>query len=89
MVMDADRAGQSDEAQLEFAAQQGRAILTYNIKHFSPLAQLWYEAGRDHAGIILSVELPQGELFRQALKLLETVSAEEVINSVRYLQEFK
>ena len=88
-VVDADQAGRSDESQLEFASQQGRAILTYNVKHFGPLAQLWYEAGRDHAGIILSVELLPGELLRQVQKLLETVSAEDMVNSVRYLQEFK
>jgi hypothetical protein len=30
-VYDVDRGGLSDEAQLEFAAQEGRAILTYNM----------------------------------------------------------
>ncbi|MBM4424589.1 MAG: hypothetical protein FJ030_14570 [Chloroflexi bacterium] len=88
-VCDVDRGGLSDEAQLEFAAQEGRAILTYNIPDFSPLARLWYEAGRNHAGIILSNEIGHGELLRRVLKLLETVSAEEMKNSVRYLQEFK
>jgi hypothetical protein len=64
-------------------------VLTYNIKDFSPLARLWYEAGRDHAGIILSVELEHGDLLRQVLKFLTAVSAEEMANGVRYLQEFK
>lgn len=88
-VYDVERGSQSDEAQLEFAAQEGRAILTYNIKDFSPLARLWYEAGRDHAGIVLSVELDHGELLRQVLKLLATITAEDMANTVRYLQEFK
>lgn len=88
-VYDVDRGGLSDDAQLEFAAQTGRAVLTYNIKDFSPLARLWYEAGRDHAGIILSVGLEHGDLLRQVLKFLTAVSAEEMANGVRYLQEFK
>jgi hypothetical protein len=70
-------------------AEQGRAILTYNVKHFVPLAELWYEAGRDHAGIILSDELEQGELTRRAVNLLAAVSAEEMKNALRFLQEFK
>jgi hypothetical protein len=49
---------------LAFAAIQGRAILTYNTRHFVPLVKLWYEAGREHAGVILSIQLPPGELHR-------------------------
>lgn len=88
-VVDAGRQGFADEAQLEFATQQGRAILTYHVKHFSPLARLWYEAGREYAGISLSVELPRGELMRQVIRLLEKVSADEMANRVRFLQDFK
>lgn len=88
-VCDADRAGMDDDEQLAFAAEQGRVVLTYNIKHFAPLAQVWYEAGRDHAGIILSEQLEPGELLRRVKKLLATVSAEEMSNAVRFLQEFK
>ena len=88
-VYEADRGGLADEAQLEYAAGEGRAILTFNAKDFIPLAELWYEAGRDHAGIVVSVRLEQGELLRQVLRLLASISAEEMTNAVRYLQEFK
>ncbi|MBI3362087.1 MAG: DUF5615 family PIN-like protein [Chloroflexi bacterium] len=88
-VVEAKRESLSDEEQLEFATDQGRAVLTYNAKDFAPMAQLWYEAGRDHAGIVLSEETEPGELLRRVKKLLETVSAEEMKNAVRYLQEFK
>jgi predicted nuclease of predicted toxin-antitoxin system len=88
-VRDANRAGLADELQLAYAAEQGRAVLTYNIRHFIPVAELWYEAGRDHAGIVLSEELEQGELLRRVLNLLAAVSAEEMANTVRFLQEFK
>ena len=37
-VQDAQRGGLDDEAQLVFATEQGRSLLTYNIKHFTPLA---------------------------------------------------
>jgi hypothetical protein len=78
-----------DDEQLAFAAEQGRAVLTYNMKDFAPLATVWYEAGRNHAGIILSEELEHGELLRWVEKMLKAISAEEMINAVRYLQEFK
>ncbi|MEK7276482.1 MAG: DUF5615 family PIN-like protein [Chloroflexota bacterium] len=88
-VEDVGKKGEDDEPLLVFATTQGRAILTYNISDFSPLAKVWYEAGRDHAGIILSKNLEKGELLRRVTKLLETVTAEEMKNAVRYLQDFK
>ncbi len=88
-VYDVARKGLPDESQLEFAAAEGRAVLTYNAKDFLPLVELWYETGREHAGIVVSNQIAEGELLRRVLKLPETVSAEEMRNSVRYLQEFK
>ena len=54
-----------DEPLLKFAATEGRAVLTYNARHFVPLARLWYETGREHAGVILSIQLPPAELMKQ------------------------
>ncbi len=88
-VQDAGRKSEKDEPLLKFATEQGRTILTYNAKHFVPLAEVWYEAGQDHAGIVLSDEIEKGDLIRRVTKLLETVTAEEMKNAVRYLQEFK
>jgi hypothetical protein len=39
--------------------------------------------------MVISNEIMPGELLRRVLKLLETVSAEEMRNTVRYLQDFK
>ena len=88
-VVAAGRLGLADDLQFEFAAQHHRALLTYNIKHFSPLAAHWYETGRDHAGLILSAELARGELLRRVENLLTSISAEDMQNAVRYLGEFK
>jgi hypothetical protein len=78
-----------DEPLLVFATAEGRAVLTYNIRHFVPLVRLWYEARREHAGVILSVQLPPGELLKQVERLLATLSADTLKNTVRWLQEFK
>jgi predicted nuclease of predicted toxin-antitoxin system len=81
--------GFTDEEQLAFAASRGWAILTYNRKDFSVLARSWQEAGRSHAGIILSGQFSNrqtGELLRQVCRFLDSVSASEMWNTVRNLQ---
>jgi hypothetical protein len=82
----------SDEAQLTYAMEQGMAILTYNSQDFAPLAESWFFAGREHAGVILSPQFSQrqfGELLRQTLQLLNRLTAEEIHNLVVYLQQFR
>jgi hypothetical protein len=80
----------SDEAQLSYAAAQGMAILTYNAQDFIPLAQAWFRAGREHAGMILSEQFSQrqfGELLRRVLRLLDSLTAEEMHNQILFLQQ--
>jgi hypothetical protein len=67
--------GVDDELLLAYATSQGRAVLTYNVRHFAPLVRMWYEAGREHAGVILSIQQPPGELLKQMERLMETLSA--------------
>jgi len=59
------------------------------VRHFVPLVRLWYEAGREHAGVVLSTQLPPGELLKQVERLLITLSAEELENTIRWSQEFR
>lgn len=78
-----------DEPLLALAASERRAVLTFNVRDFVPLVRRWYEAEREHAGVILSVQLPPGELLKQMQNLLATLSADELKNTARWLQEFK
>ena len=77
------------EPLLALAAAQGRALLTCNARHFVPLVRLWYQTGREHAGVILSVQLLPADLLKQVERLLTMLSADELKNTVRWLQEFK
>ncbi len=88
-VYEIGRGGLGDQDQLEYAAAQGRALLTFNARHFEPLAVEWFFAGRPHAGIIISDELPPGELRRRVENLLKMRSAEELQSVVVWLQMFK
>jgi hypothetical protein len=68
------------------------AILTYNARHFTALARMWFFVGREHAGIIVSEQFSQrqfGELLRRVLQLLNNLTADEMHNRVVFLQQFK
>jgi len=71
------------------AVENHRAIVTFNTKHFVPLARQYAREGKVHYGVVVSNEIPQGELKRRVTKLLESVSADDLMNMVRFLQEFK
>jgi len=49
----------------------------------------YWRAGEEHYGLIVSQQLPLGELLRRVLKMLDTVDAEQMKNSYRDLGEFK
>ncbi len=54
--------GRDDEEQLQYAASSGRAMLTFNQKHFRPLYDQWWTSGRSHSGIVLSKEYKLDEI---------------------------
>ena len=78
-----------DEVQLEYAASQRRAIVTFNINDFSRLHDTYLAAGEEHWGLIFSTRESIGVLFRRLLRLLNTISAEELKNQIRWLSEFR
>lgn len=88
-IVNTEYRGIDDEPLLALAASQGRAVLTNNVRDFAPLVILWYEARREHAGVIFSIQLLPGELLRQTKNLLTTLSADDLKNTARWLQEFK
>lgn len=77
-----------DRVHLEFAASQQRALLTSNAKDFAPLFDEWWEAGRQHHGIIVSAQVEFGEMLRRLLNLLDRITADEMRNNYRNLAEF-
>ncbi len=82
----------SDEDQLQFAGSQNRAILTFNIRDFAPLHEQWTAAGRPHAGIVVSQQLGSrqyGLLLNGTLRMLETMTADELRNNLVHLEQFK
>jgi hypothetical protein len=88
MARDVGNERASDEAHLAWATEHGRVVLTSDFDDYPVLADRWFFEGRDHAGIIL-LEQPRwtsyGELLRRLLFLLDTLTAEEMVNRVEWL----
>ena len=86
---EAGNLGLEDREQLAYAVTQKRASLTFNRDHYERLAVEYFLNDREHYGIIISPQYEFGEFLRRVLKLLESVTADELRNQIRYLQAFK
>jgi hypothetical protein len=78
-----------DDKQLSYAASQQRAIVTFNIRDFSRLHDRYLEEEKEHWGIIFSMRESIGVLLHRLLRLLHSISAEELKNQTRWLNEYK
>jgi uncharacterized protein with PIN domain len=82
--------GDADSVQLEFATAQGRVIYTYNVSDYARLHADYLVEGKRHAGIILvhQSRFTLGEQIRRTLRLVATLSAEEMHDRVEYLSSW-
>lgn len=77
-----------DESQMVYATNERRVLLTHNIQDFVPIFRNWWYANLNHHGIIVSQQIPLGELQRRMVRLLDTLTADEMTNNLRNLAEF-
>ena len=84
-TQDAGQIGKSDAEQLAFAAGQGKTILTHNRVDFEALARRYFEDKRTHSGIIIAVRRHPKELCRRVLILLNSLTADEIEDQIRYI----
>ena len=82
---EADRLGSEDDEQLAHAVREGMAVLTHNRVHFEALAAAYFDASREHAGIIIAVQRTPHEIARRVLQILNRVTAGEMRNQLRYI----
>src|SRR3990172_12062140 len=68
----------SDYQQLEYAVSVGRAIVTFNAGDFDRIHKEYIKNGKNHFGIILSKQIPIGELIRRLAKFLFSHSPEKM-----------
>ncbi len=79
----------SDEDQLAYATQEGRALVTFDRKDFLLLVSRWQTLGRSHAGLIVSRELPLPELLRRFRSFIIRYRTHDLMNQVFWLQPVK
>ena len=79
----------TDADQLAFAAKEGRAILTHNVRHFVSLSRAGIGTGLDHAGVIVSDQLPFKDLLARTLRLLHHHTPESLQNRLVWLHDFR
>ena len=75
----------SDEEQLAYAVRHQKTFLTHNRSDFEALAEGYAKAGKAHYGIILAARHPPYELVRRLMRILNTITADEMKNQVRYI----
>ena len=81
-----DAWGLSDTAQLRFAAEHHRALLTHNRIDFELLHRAALDKQEPHAGIIIANRrASHADLARRIMKLLNFFTADEIRNQLLYL----
>jgi hypothetical protein len=77
----------SDEEQLRIAAQSGRSIYSFNMRDYCRIHSEFVTRGEPHSGIIVARQqtLSIGEQLRRLLRLMATLSADEMRNRLEFL----
>ena len=77
----------SDDAQLEFAARNGMAILTHNYLDFLNLHVRYLDMGIPHSGVMLIDRFPDSpyRIANEAADLLDYFTADEMENQLFYV----
>lgn len=80
-----ERAGLSDDAQLTYAIQQERCLISFNVKDFVLLHNHYVKAEKAHCGIIVSKQLPLGMVLVKLLALMSRHSQASMRNRLVFL----
>lgn len=88
-TLEVARTGMSDTNQLVYAAENHRTLITFNARDFVPLHRDYLIDGRFHSGIIISNQLETGVLVRRLLRLLQSRSAEDMVNWLEFLSNWR
>ncbi len=81
--------GQKDEPHLNTATSLGAVLVTTNQRDFEPLHRQWQASEQEHAGILLTEELPIGELIHRLQRAAQLLTQEIAHNQLMHLALFR
>jgi predicted nuclease of predicted toxin-antitoxin system len=84
-TQEAGQIGKGDEEQLAYSVGSQSIFFTHNRDDFEKLAAEYFEAGKEHNGIIIAVRRQPYEIVRRLLMILNNVTADEMKNQLRYM----
>ena len=79
----------SDSEQLAFTTLNKRAIITSNVSDYARLHYQYLTQKKRHYGIIVTAQIPVGETLRRLTNLAYKLSAEDMINRLEYLSNWR
>ena len=85
---EAQRRSATDQDQIHFATQNGRTIMTYNVRDFPRLHYESIASGEGHSGIIVVKREDPSRNIRALLNLLNILSAEAMRGQLVYLNNW-
>ena len=88
-TLEVARTGMPDTDQLVYATENDRTLITFNAQDFGPLHRDYLINGKSHSGIFVSNQLETGVLVRRLLRLLQTRSAEDMVNWLEFLSNWR
>jgi len=77
--------GISDQQQLDYAISQKRSLVSFNIGDYVKIHKEYIILSKKHYGIIISEQLPIGELVNRLLELLNKFTADELEDNLWWL----
>ena len=84
-VRDEEQLQKSDSEQLVYCIQKQKTLVTHNRADFEKLVQEYFNLNQTHYGVIIAVRHSPQEIARRLLKILNNVTADEMLNQVRYI----
>ncbi len=82
---EAGRKGSDDASQLNYAVENGMAIVTINRGDFELLAKEYFYGGKGHCGIFLINDNPPNIIAQKLSDYLDLNTADEMVDQVIYL----
>jgi hypothetical protein len=87
---EAEMINRDDQDHLAAAATSGRVLYSFNMADYCVLHQTWSAGDRFHAGIVVAQQqrYSAGEELRRLMRLISTISAEEMRNRIEFLSSW-